>query len=62
MKQQKIKKQAFLEKISKELKEKEKQTVLNKKQATANALSSGNIEEFLKMDSVDDESAAQAKK
>ena len=62
MKQQKIKKQAFLEKISKELKEKEKQTVLNKKQATANALSSGNIEEFLKMDSVDDEQAAQAKK
>lgn len=52
--QQRIKKQIFMDKISRELKEKEKQKALAKKQATADALANGNIEEFLKVDEVDE--------
>jgi len=43
-----------MEKISRELKEKEKQKALAKKQATADALANGNIEEFLKVEEVDE--------
>ena len=48
-----MKKQAFLEKISKEIKEKEKINLIKKKQAALAA--ANNVEEYLKVDSDEDE-------
>ena len=59
---QKMKKQAFLEKISRELREKQKQNHLKKKQSAQAQSAQHNVEEYLKLDNVENDIMMPGKK